>query len=216
MSNQKLLLPSVDAKNHVDTDTGEILPAAYRTGIPRNYRFNASTGALNLNGESNITKKGASFKLLPIALRIFKDNLFEWGRKLWAEVFFLNSKNQVCSVMFHGYSVENLTSLESEMFYEDLKIGDVVLTVSPKEKTSKKIDENGKNPKYYICDFTFEAAEAELVQVQKAATEDKLIYRRDTWNVDCDIEMTYNIDTGQLNDILALPTVDAEPQNVEA
>ena len=209
--NQKELLPSTSVDNHVDTDTGEVKTAAYRVGIPRQYRFNASTGVLNLNGETPITKPGKDFKILPIAFRVFKDNLFDRGRKTWAEIFFINSKNQVCAVMFHGFSVENLASLESELFYEDLQIGEIVLTVEPQEKVSK-----AAGSKYYICDFSFEKADSELIKVQEAATEKLSIYRRDTWNVDCDVEMTYNIDTAKLNKLLALPTVEVESEIVEA
>lgn len=178
---EKQLLPSIDAKNHIDNKSGEVIPAAYRLGIPRQYRFNASSGNLNINGEISLTKAGETMKIMPLGVRVFKDNLFEMGRKVWAEIYFLNAENQVCNIMFHGYSVENLQSLESELFYENLAINQVILKITPEQKQNKS-----SGSKYYIARFDFDAAPEELVNAQRAAIKDMQIYRADTFS--CDAE----------------------------
>lgn len=172
------LMPSINTDHHKTED--EILKAAYRYGHPRQYRFNASSGRINLNGDDNLTKAGEPFIFRPIAVRIFKDNLFERGRQLWAELFFLNQANQVCAIMVHGYTVENLERMESDLFYDDLNITEVVLTLTPKEKTSKK-EVDGKNPKFYIGEWSYKKADRELVNVQDVAVEGLQIFRADTF-----------------------------------
>ena len=178
MSDLKKLMPSTELGNHIDTETGDVRPAIYREGHPRKYRFNASTGVINLNGEQNLTKPGKEFSFIPVALRVFKDDLFERGRQTWVEMFFLNTANQLCSLMAHGYSVENLERLESELFYDDLMINEVTLTMKPVEKISK----SAEGAKYFIAEFSYEEAPQDLVKAQKTAIEGLAIYRRDTWN----------------------------------
>ena len=174
----KNLMPSTAIKHHQSGD--EILTAAYRYGHPRQYRFNASSGRINLNGDDNLTKAGEPFAFRPIAVRIFKDNLFERGKQTWAELFFLNEQNQVCAIMAHGYTVENLERLESDLFYDDLNITEVVLTLMPKEKVSKK-EVEGQNPKYFIGEWSYKPAEKELIAAQAAAVEGLKVFRADTF-----------------------------------
>ena len=171
----KDLLPSLTTDNHLDTETGEIKTPKYVEGNPRQYRFDASKGVLNLNGLETITKPGDHIRMLPIALRIFRADLFEMGNKEWVEIAFINCKNQVGVVMLHGFSVENLLRESSELFYEDLEITECIMTIKPFEKTSK---ETGN--KFYICEFSFEAADKNLVQATKVAVEHLKIYRMDT------------------------------------
>lgn len=177
----KNLLPSTETAFHIDPETGEVKLAAYRQGIPRQYRFNANKGNLNLNGEQSITKAGETIQLLPLCVRIFKDNLFEMGRKTWAELYFLNTANQVCVTMFHGYSVENLQSLESELYYENLAINQVILKITPEQKQNKSL-----GSKYYIARFDFEAASEELLTAQQQAINNYNVYRIDTASPDAE------------------------------
>ncbi len=167
------LLPSLDVANHLDKSTGAIREAKYLTGEPRQYRFDASKGVVNLNGETPVTKAGAEFKFMPVAARIFKSNLFERGRNVWAELFFLNGGNQLCTVMLHGYSVENLERLQSELFYEDLRLDEVILTMKPESKTSKT-----SGSTYYIAEFDFTAVPRDLYDAQALAIEGLRIYRQ--------------------------------------
>ncbi len=183
----KTLLPSIQATPHLDKDSGEVIPAAYRAGIPRQYRFNASTGNLNLNGEQRITKAGETIQILPLSVRIFKDNLFEMGRKTWTELFFLNRANQVCHTLFHGYSVENLQSLESELYYENLALNQVILKITPEQRQNKAL-----NSKYYIAKFDFEKASEELLNTQQAAIADFQLYRNETVNPEAEELLALN------------------------
>ena len=77
--------------------------------------------------------------------------------------------------MLHGFSVENLLRESSELFYEDLEITECIMTIKPFEKTIKQTGN-----KFYICEFSFEAADKNLVQAAKVATEHLKIYRMDT------------------------------------
>lgn len=185
--NKKELLPSLKAENHIFKEDGTVLEAMYRKGIPRQYRFNASEGRFNINGDDNITKSGEEFKLIPLAIRFFRDNLFERGRMNWCELFFLNAKNQVCCTMFHGYSVENLVSMESNLFYESLAINEIILKVLPQQKENKRI-----GSKYYIADFDFERADESLLSIQREAVQKLSLYRLETFNIEADNQLMIN------------------------
>ncbi len=60
-----------------------------------------------------------SWLLHPLAFRIFSDDILGYGRRKWAELFFVNQSGQVCAVMFHGFSVDNLQRLLGDLFYEN-------------------------------------------------------------------------------------------------
>lgn len=114
MKKQNSLLPTTNT-NFVNPDTGE-LTIKYRPGYPRSYRFDASRGVINVNGEINITKKGEALSFIPIGYRLFKDDILGYGLKKWAEFFFVNEGGQLCSLLFHGYSVENLERRTNDLF----------------------------------------------------------------------------------------------------
>lgn len=193
----KNLKPSTQAKNHIG-EGGEVQQAMYRWGNPRQYRFNAGIGVLNINGLNNITKPGQSFKIMPIALRIFKDALFIKAgkpavRKTWAEIAFLNESNQVCMMLLHNYSVENLIALESELYYDQVKFTDIVLEIKPQEKESKNPE--AENATYYICDFDFEPASEDVLTAQREAIKNMPIYRMDTVTEKMEMLLTANYPT---------------------
>lgn len=208
------LQPSLDVKNHIDPQSGEILAARYMTGHPRQYRFDASKGVVNLNGEENLTKAGKEFKFIPLALRIFKDNLFERGRQTWAELFFLNAGNQVCSLMVHGYSVENLERLQAELFYDDLRIDEVMLTMKPTEKTSK-----ASGNAFYIAEFEHTAAPRDLLDTQCACIEEQRLYRADTYKDTCEMIVNLNyfepLRLAEGEEVTEIETEIGQPSGVE-
>jgi hypothetical protein len=76
------------------------LKIKYLSGYPRSYRFDASRGTFNENGETVLTKKGEPFTFAPIAYRKFRDDIMGFGAKNWIEFFFLNESLQVCALMF--------------------------------------------------------------------------------------------------------------------
>ncbi len=122
----------------------------YLPGHPRQYRFDASRGIINLNGETPVTKKSQAFSFIPIGYRLFKDDILGMGKKKWAEFFFLNKSNQVCNLLVHGYSVEQLMKTIEQMYYDEANLCDVELTLKPIERTNKVAES-----KYFIADFSY-------------------------------------------------------------
>ena len=93
----------------VDEATGDVVSQyRYLEGHPKGYRFDAKEGEFNING---IKKLGRTLTFRPIAWRIFVDNILNMGVKNWAELFFIDEKNGVSAILFHGYSVDNIFRL---------------------------------------------------------------------------------------------------------
>lgn len=148
----------------------------YREGAPRNYRFDASTGRVNVNGEEQITKPGGEFSFIPVALRIFKDSLFNRARTTWAELFFLNQSGVMCSILAHGFTVENLVSMEKELMYDKLIVTECILTLKPESKTKK----DDPASKYYIGTWASAPATREALDALQTLISGERIYRDDT------------------------------------
>ena len=161
----------------VDEATGEVVETSrfkYIPGHPRQIRADLKAGVFNLNGKDVL---GKTLSFIPVALRIFSDNILNMGRKVWAEVFFVDKSGAVCAVLFHGYSVENLQKLNASLFYDDLKLTEVVLTCTPVKKQTVK-DE--KPATYFICDFNYTPADPAEVQARQEFAEDFDLYRDET------------------------------------
>ena len=77
--------------------------------------------------------------------------------------------------MAHGFSVENLGSLESELYYDDLTLGDIILTIKPEQKEKK-----GTGEKYYIAKWSYEEADRQVITEMKNMIDGHQIYREDT------------------------------------
>ena len=219
MSTDSFNLPVVELNQLANPDGGEIRQLKYRPGSPRSFRFDASKGRINFNGEDLLTKSGEPFSFVPIAWRTFRGNLFEKGVKQWAEMFYINRAGILCSILFHGFSVESLLEIESELFYDDLPISAVVLTMTPELKTSKKLDDEGRPKTFYIAKWAFKPAPADLLEQFKSMTEKEQIFRLDTfdethlpgtsWNYAMD-----NNYLSRLTEAEGLPELD-EPEEVE-
>ena len=166
----------------VDEATGEVVETSrfkYLPGHPRQIRADLKAGVFNVNGQEVL---GKTLTFIPVGLRIFSDNILSMGRKVWAEVFFVDKSNVVCAVLFHGYSVENLQKLNAALFYDDLKLTDVELTVTPIKKQTEKPDDSGKMQKaqYFIAEFSYKAADPAEVQARQEFAEDFDLYREET------------------------------------
>lgn len=173
----------------VDTETGDVTETSrfkYLPGHPRQIRFDAKAGVFNIGGDKVI---GKSISIIPMALRIFSDNILNMGRKIWAELFFVDDSGAVCAVLFHGYSVENLQKLNASLFYDDLKLTDVVLTVSAEKKQTIK---NDKPAIYFIAEFNYDAANAEEVAARQQFAADFDIYRDETVTGAADLRISEN------------------------
>lgn len=147
----------------------------YMEGSPRQYRFDAKKGTFNINGTEEL---GDKLTFQPIAWRIFQDNILNMGPKKWAELFFIDDKNCVSSILFHEYSVDNILRLIEPLFYDDLALSDVVLTVVAEKKENNKIQPKGI---YYIANFGFKQADPVQTEILKAFANDARIWRKETY-----------------------------------
>ena len=69
-----------------DEATGEVVQVSrfrYLPGHPRQVRFDAKAGQFNIGGTVPL---GSSLSFIPLAWRIFQDDILNMGRKLWAEL----------------------------------------------------------------------------------------------------------------------------------
>lgn len=178
----------------IDADTGEIKSKyKYLEGHPRQYRFNAKTGTFNIGGTIEL---GDTLTLQPIAWRIFTDEILNMGRKNWAEIFFIDERKCLAAVLFHGYSVEELYRLIEPLYYDDLTLADVRLTV-----TVEKKENNNIKPKatYYIARFTYEIADTATVSELQAFASDHRIYRTETLSDVAEIRSEHQFYNPNLN-----------------
>jgi len=60
------------------------------------------------------------------------------------------------------------------LFYEDLKITDIKITITPQEKQTAKAE------KYYIAEFEHEPADAEYLKIVKENIDGIELFREDT------------------------------------
>ena len=162
----------------LDEASGEVTETSrfrYLAGHPRQIRFDAKAGQFNIGG---ITPLGNALENVPLAWRIFSDNILNMGRKTWAELFFVDAKGAVCAVLFHGYSVENLYRLIEPLFYDDLTLADVKVKITAEKKQTIK-DE--KTATYYIAQFSYTPADPAEVQALREFAEDFPIWREETY-----------------------------------
>ena len=146
----------------------------YLEGHPRQYRFDAKEGVFNINGTE---KLGRTLTFQPIAWRIFTDNILNMGTKNWAELFFIDEKNCVSAVLFHGYSVDNIFRLIEPLYYDDLTLADVVITAIAEKKENTKIQPKGV---YYIAQFSYKMADVEQTNQLKQFAQEVKVFRQET------------------------------------
>ena len=168
---------------------GELL-IKYLSGYRRSYRFDASRGRFNENGENVLTQKGETFSFVPIGYRKFTDDILGYGKKTWIEFFFLNESLQVCALMFHGYSVDEFMKSANRMFYDDVSPCDCLITATPNEKVSNNPEAKGS--KYFIAQFSYKPLPKEDATKLEQATESLQIWRQDTTTGDAEIQLFQN------------------------
>lgn len=167
--------------------TGEVVSKIkYLKGAPRQYRFDAKDGSFNINGEQKI---GNTFSFQPIAWRIFEDDILQMGKKKWAEIFFVDDKNCVSVILFHGFSVDNLMRLIEPLYYDDATLADVVVTVTTSKKENTKITPKGV---YYIAEFSYKQAGAEKIKELTEFVSDHQIYRAETITDTAEVRVSHN------------------------
>jgi hypothetical protein len=188
----------------VDEDSGEVTETnrfRYLPGHPRQVRFDAKAGSFNIGGTVPL---GNSLEFVPLAWRIFSDNILNMGRKTWAELFYVDEKGAVCAVLFHGYSVENLYRLIEPLFYDDLTLADVKVKVTPEKKQTTK---EGKTATYYIAAFSYSKADPAEVQALREFAEDFAIWREETYTGLADLKTSNGY---------TAPQADEQPAQLEA
>ena len=158
----------------LDTITGSVSSKVkYLVGNPKQYRFNGQTGRFNINGEKDL---GSTFALVPMAWRIFHASLFGRGKKeQWAELFFLDEFNCVCSIMLNNTSAQILQNTFGQIIYEGLLLEDVKLKITSDRRTNERVKGT-----YYIAQFTYEKADEQTLLINKEYAADFQIFRRDT------------------------------------
>ena len=167
--------------------TGEVVSRyKYLEGHPRQYRFDAKEGVFNING---VEKQGRTLTFQPIAWRIFTDNILNMGTKNWAELFFIDEKNCVSAVLFHGYSVDNIFRLIEPLYYDDLTLADVVITAVAEKKENNKIQPKGI---YYIANFSYKMAAPEKSAELKQFAQDSKVFRQETLTDIANIKTAFN------------------------
>ena len=172
----------------VNPTTGEVLPIRYLPGYPLQYRFDASRGIFNIGGDRPITKKGASITFTPICYRIFRDDILGYGRKRWVEFFFINDKQVICNLLLHGYSVENLMKTIQAMYYDNVRLDEVALTIKPTERNNKT-----SGNKYFIAEFTYQSLPKEQRKNPMLESLQQVpIWREDTLTGDAHTELAFN------------------------
>jgi hypothetical protein len=165
------------AYKHIDTETGEVSFNIKYAGIgrPRQYRFDGQKGRFNIDGTRDM---GVSLTIQPIAWRIFEENLFARNRnEVWAELFFVDSSNALSSIMFNNNSVNELYNLIDPLFYDDLQLSDVVLTIRSEKKTNKKIEGAGT---WFLAQFEYTKADPATVAELAEFARKYPVYRIDT------------------------------------
>jgi hypothetical protein len=173
-----------DSLSHEETNTRNF---RYLEGRPRQYRADAKAGNFNINGGNSI---GETLSFTPIAWRFFEDDILQMGSKKWVELFFVDDKKCVSAILFHGYSREHLEKLAQDLFYDDVTLSDVVLTVKFVQKKNEKIKPAAT---YHIAEFEVEeVVDAQKVrELQEFASKNK-IYRLETLSETCLMQAFHN------------------------
>ncbi|MVM31874.1 hypothetical protein GO755_17630 [Spirosoma sp. HMF4905] len=177
-TNQSDSAPKLDQKIHELTaevvNNSVVRRYKYLEGHPRQYRFDAKEGVFNINGTE---KLGRTLTFQPIAWRIFTDNILNMGTKNWAEIFFIDDKNCVSALLFHGYSVDNIFRLIEPLYYDDLTLADVVITAVAEKKEYTKVQPKGV---YYIATFSYKIGDVQKTAELKQFAQEVKIFRQET------------------------------------
>jgi hypothetical protein len=161
-------------------------PIKYIVGSPFQYRTDVKAGVLKLDNGEVLTRKGETLKLRPIAIHVFKAQLFSYAERAWCEIFFLNGLGAVCVMRLHGFSVQNLCNELGNCYYKNVDIAQSVLEIEFHVK-------NGKNGVFCICDFRFLSSGFDNIawdaleipngdNIFDASTSDKVVETRCAYN----------------------------------
>ncbi len=176
----------------IHSERGEVVSRyKYLEGHPRQYRFDAKEGLFNINGVEKLggPMQGRALTFQPVAWRIFTDNILSMGTKNWAELFFIDEKNCLSAILFHGYSVDNIFRLIEPLYYDDLTLADVVITAVAERKENNRIQPKGV---YYIANFSYQLADPEKTAELALFSHDHKIFRQETLTDIANIKTAFN------------------------
>ncbi|MDO1449829.1 hypothetical protein Q0590_26355 [Rhodocytophaga aerolata] len=159
----------------------------YLEGRPKQYRADAKAGQFTIHGTDPV---GDTLRFTPIAWRFFEDDILQLGHKKWVELFFIDDKNCLSAILFHGYSREALEKLAQDLFYEDVTLSGVVLLARFIQKKNEKIKPAAT---YHIASFEIEEllSEDHRRELERYAGRQK-IYRLETLSETCQLQAFYN------------------------
>ena len=163
----------------------DITKIKYLEAHPRQYRFDAKEGIFNINGTEKI---GRTLTFQPVAWRIFTDNILNMGSKTWAELFFIDDKNCLSAILFHGYSVDNVFRLIEPLYYDEQTLADVIITAVAEKKENTKITPKGV---YYIATFSYKIGEKEKTAQLKTVSQTLRIFRQETLSDMAQLKTSY-------------------------
>lgn len=195
----------IDKADEATVEVVQVSRFRYLPGHPRQVRFDAKAGQFNIGGTVPL---GNLLSFIPLAWRVFQDDILSMGRKLWAELFFADDKGAICAVLFHGYSVENLYRLIEPLFYDDLTLADVTVKVTAEKKQTTK---DGKTATYYIAQFSYEAADAAEVAARRDFARDFPIWRAETYTGNADMRIQHGYTVPVQDDPTSPEPAAAEP-----
>jgi len=179
----------IEVPNRITGEVKLVPKYKYMPGYPKEIRFDAKSGNFNNAG---ITKMGNELIMLPVAWRFFEDEILGMKRRSWAEIFFLDNENNICSILFHDYSVNNFKSVLPQLHYTDQELNQVRVKVTVSEHTALKLD--GK-PKYFLANFEFlpiEESETDMLIELYQFSQTQQFYRKSTLTPVADMELSFN------------------------
>lgn len=126
----------------------------YVPGYPLPCKFSGKDGkAYRVDTDEVIA--GGVFKIAPLAWRMMKGEIF--GRNdEWVELFFLNTKNQVCTIQFHGNSVRRFKKAATfQVLYENSAVEKTVIECTPEKIQHAHPGNPDEQVSYYVMNFNF-------------------------------------------------------------
>lgn len=196
-------LPTTKAEQLVTADS-ELIKLNYITGNPRQFRFDASRGVFNINGTKSVTEKeGKPLSIIPVAYRLFYDEILGIKPNQWLELFFINEEKALCAILFHGFSVEEFKRSLVMAHYEYLVPCNSIITITPIKKTSTKPNAEGKNNTYFIASFEFSEADKTYLDYADQLTKGVSIYREETQKGTCIMQFWENYERTKLDELVA-------------
>lgn len=152
----------------------------YLDGHPRNYRFKAKEGAIEVDGQ-RIASGKVLMDFQPFVWRVFETELFGKRRQRWMELYGINNSGQVFCINANEYSVRSWDSLYQKAFYDEIVLSQSSIRVTAEERTLF-LKKTQQNVSFYVLSFDFspKGEGAKLFDATKVAEDTAPVYTLDT------------------------------------